>query len=135
MINQALIGKKLRQLREVKDVTREAIAELLHIDVSTYGRYETGAAMPPTDHLRSLAEYHQISIDSLLSPDPMVFTIHNAHGTQVGNGTHAKFVQHVVSEEFVRKVFDRMDKHMTAQFALNQKLVELLDKFGEKRAR
>lgn len=71
--------------------------------------------MPPTDHLRSLAEYHEVTVDSLLSPDPMIFTIHHAHGTQVGNGVHAKFVQHVVSGEFVREVFDRIDKQIASQ--------------------
>lgn len=128
MLDQVLLGKKLRRLREIKGVPREELAEILHIDVSTYGRYETGHSMPPTDHLRSLAEYHEVTIDSLLSPDPMIFTIHHAHGTQVGNGVHAKFVQHVVSEDFVRDLFDRMDKHMASQAETNARLVSLLER-------
>lgn len=58
----------------------------------------------------------------------MIFTIHHAQGTQVGNGVHAKFVQHVVSEDFVRDLFDRMDKHMASQAETNARLVSLLER-------
>lgn len=127
MIDKLLLGNKLRRLREIKGASRETIAEVLHIDVSTYGRYETGHNLPPTDHLRTLAEFHDISVDALLSPDPIIFTIHHANGTQVANGTHAKFVQHVVSEEFVKEVFERMDKHMQVQEASNRRLIDLIE--------
>ncbi|MBL0127760.1 MAG: helix-turn-helix transcriptional regulator [Flavobacteriales bacterium] len=128
MLDKVLLGKKLRRLREISGTPREDLAEMLHIDLSTYGRYETGHNMPPTEHLRSLAEFHNVSVDSLLSPDPIVFTIHHANGTQVANGTNAKFVQHVVSEEFVREVFQRFDKHMEQQEAMNTRLVAMLDR-------
>lgn len=128
MIDKSLLGNKLRRLREIKGISREAIAEVLHVDVSTYGRYETGHNLPPPDHLKTLAEFHDVSLDSLVSPDPIVFTIHNANGTQVANGAHARFVQHVVSEEFVKDMLDRIDQHMKRQEHLNGKLIDLLDR-------
>lgn len=126
MIDKQLLGNKLRRLREIKGASRDEVAEMLHIDVSTYGRYETGHNMPPTDHLQSLAQYHELSVDSLVSPDPIIFTIHHANGTQVANGTNARFVQHLVSEEFVKEMFSRMDQHMQHQEETNRRLIDLL---------
>lgn len=63
MIDKLLLGNKLRRLREIKGITREAIAEVLHVDVSTNGRYETGHNLPPPDHLKALAEFHDVSLD------------------------------------------------------------------------
>ena len=128
MIDKQLLGNKLRRLREIKGASRDEVAEMLHIDVSTYGRYETGHNMPPTDHLQSLAQYHELTVDGLVSPDPIIFTIHHANGTQVANGTNARFVQHVVSEEFVKDMLDRIDQHMQRQEHLNGKLIDLLDR-------
>ncbi len=119
MIDKSLLGNKLRRLRDIKGVSREAIAQVLNVDVSTYGRYETGHNLPPPDHLKTLAEFHEISLDALVSPDPIVFTIHHANGTQVANGAHARFVQHVVSEEFVKDMLDRIEQHMKRQEHLN----------------
>lgn len=121
-----ILGLKLRRLREVKGVSREVVADYLHIDPTTYGRYESGQAKPPTDKLKGLAAFHEVSVDALLSPDPMGFTIHNNNCSQVGSGPSQRFVQHVVSEEFVREVFDRIDKLMERQDAVNEKLVAML---------
>lgn len=63
----------------------------------------------------------------------MVLSIQHAHGTQVGNGVHARFVQHVVSEDFVREVFQRFDRHMEQQGLINTKLIELLDRLSTQR--
>lgn len=57
-----------------------------------------------------------------------MYTIPNANGTQVANGAHARFVQHVVSEEFVKDMLDWIDQHMKRQEHLNGKLIDLLDR-------
>jgi transcriptional regulator with XRE-family HTH domain len=125
-MNKELLGLKLRRLREVNGATREQVADILNVDPTTYGRYESGHSLPDMDKLKALADFHRVTIDSLLSADPMILSIQHAEGTQVGNGLNARFVQHMVGEDFVKEVFVRIDKLMERQESLNAKLMELL---------
>ena len=58
--------QRIRDLREDRDLTQGAMAELLHISQATYSRYESGALDLPTQILISLADQHHTSIDYLL---------------------------------------------------------------------
>lgn len=58
--------RRLRDLREDKDASQTAIAELLHVSQTTYSRYESGILDIPTAALKILAAYYQTSVDYLL---------------------------------------------------------------------
>ena len=58
--------KKVRDLREDKDVTQQKMAEHLNVTQATYSRYESGELDIPTSVLIKLSEYHKVSIDYLL---------------------------------------------------------------------
>ena len=59
--------QRIRDLREDKFLTQEAIAHTLHITQRTYSRYETGDSNIPLETLVKIAEYHNTSIDYLLN--------------------------------------------------------------------
>ncbi len=57
---------RIRDLREDKFLTQEALAYALHITQRTYSRYETGDSNIPLETLVKIADYHNTSIDYLL---------------------------------------------------------------------
>ncbi|RYL93472.1 helix-turn-helix domain-containing protein [Sporolactobacillus sp. THM7-4] len=54
------------QLRKEKKLTIQNIADLLGIAKSTYASYETGYRQPPIDALIKIADFYQISLDTLV---------------------------------------------------------------------
>lgn len=57
----------IRELREGKDIKQKTIAEYLGVSQQTYSNYENGHREIPVWAVTKLAEYHQVSIDYLLS--------------------------------------------------------------------
>ncbi len=58
--------KRIRELREDKDLTQEKMARKLNITQRTYSRYENADSMLPLDILVKLADIHDVSTDYLL---------------------------------------------------------------------
>lgn len=58
--------KKVRDLREDKDLTQQELAAMLHLTQATYSRYETGDLDIPTGILIRLSKFYNVSIDYLL---------------------------------------------------------------------
>lgn len=57
---------RIRQLREDKDMTQKAIAEVLKCSQRIYSNYERGDVDIPTHILIKLAHFHNVSVDYLL---------------------------------------------------------------------
>ena len=66
--------KRIRDLREDKDLTQTEMGEILHCSQRAYSHYERGDADVPNEILIKLADFHNTSIDYLLertnSPSP-----------------------------------------------------------------
>lgn len=58
--------KRIRDLREDKDITQERLAEYLGITQRAYSRYENADSMMPLDLLIKIADFHNVSVDYLL---------------------------------------------------------------------
>ena len=58
--------KRIRDLREDRDLKQSDIAVLLKCTQSCYSLYENGQRDIPTDVLIKLANYYNVSIDYLL---------------------------------------------------------------------
>lgn len=58
--------RRIRDLREDKDMTQANLAAYLHITQRTYSRYETGEHQIPIDILCQIADFHGTSVDFLL---------------------------------------------------------------------
>lgn len=56
----------IRNLREDRDLTQEALAAVLHISQATYSRYESGSLDIPSAALIALARFYGTSVDYLL---------------------------------------------------------------------
>ena len=58
--------RRIRDLREDKDMTQTQIAQILHCSQRDYSDYERGKLDIPTEILIKLADYHNVSVDYLL---------------------------------------------------------------------
>lgn len=59
--------RRLRDLREDKDMNQTAIANILGMSQTGYSKYETGENDIPTEILIKLADFHNVSVDYLLN--------------------------------------------------------------------
>ena len=57
--------QRLRDIREDRDLTQTAIAQVLGIKQSDYSKYELGKHMMGIDKYLILAKYYNVSIDYL----------------------------------------------------------------------
>lgn len=58
--------KRLKELREDKDLTQSQISKYLNMSQTGYSKYETGENDVPTKVLIELAKFYNTSIDYLL---------------------------------------------------------------------
>ncbi len=59
--------KRIRDLRQDKDLSQKQMAEVLNMSQTGYSKYETGENDIPTAVLIKLAKFHGTSIDYLLN--------------------------------------------------------------------
>lgn len=60
------IGENIKKYRELKNLSRKDLASKLDLNVSTIGRYESGAREPSIDILGQIATILQVPIDILI---------------------------------------------------------------------
>lgn len=58
--------KRIRDLREDKDLSQDAVAKILSVSQSTYSRYESGYLDIPSEILIKLSEFYKVSTDYIL---------------------------------------------------------------------
>lgn len=58
--------KRIRELREDKDLTQTQMAKILNCSQQVYSNYELGQRDIPTDLLINLSLFHNVSIDYIL---------------------------------------------------------------------
>ena len=61
-----IMFKRIRDLREDKDLTQKQMAEILHCSQQVYSNYELGQRDLPTSVLIALAKYHNTTTDYIL---------------------------------------------------------------------
>lgn len=66
-MNQAKIGRFLKQLRNEKAITQEKLAEKLGVSNRSISRWENGTTMPDFDLLIELAKYYDVEMEELLN--------------------------------------------------------------------
>ncbi len=55
--------KRIRDLREDKDLTQKEVASALAISIQQYSLYERGTREIPFHHAITLAKYYDVSLD------------------------------------------------------------------------
>lgn len=57
---------KLKEIRQIKGISQQAVADYLHCSVVSYSRYETGNRSPSLDLLVKIADFFDVTVDYLL---------------------------------------------------------------------
>ena len=58
--------RRIRDLREDRDLTQAQVGAAVHLPQRTYAYYESGQRMIPPEVLCALADLYQVSVDYLL---------------------------------------------------------------------
>jgi transcriptional regulator with XRE-family HTH domain len=58
--------KRIRELREDRDLTQREMAQALNCSQQVYSNYELGQRDIPTDILIKLSAYYRVSVDYIL---------------------------------------------------------------------
>lgn len=61
-----IFGENLENIRKKKGVSRKQIAEMLEMDVNSYGAYERGEKNPPLKKLFKIADYLKVTVTELI---------------------------------------------------------------------
>ena len=62
-----MLYRRIRDLREDKDLTQTQMAAILNCSQRIYSNYERGEVDIPTEILVKLADFHNVSTDYLLN--------------------------------------------------------------------
>jgi len=62
-----MLYRRIRDLREDKDLTQREMGEILSCSQRVYSNYERGELDIPTEILIKLADFHNVSVDYLLN--------------------------------------------------------------------
>lgn len=57
---------KLKEIRQIKGISQQAVADYLHCSAVSYSRYETGNRSPSPDLLVKMADFFDVTVDYLL---------------------------------------------------------------------
>lgn len=64
--NEVLRYRRLRDLREDRNLSQREIADFLKISQNTYSRYETNERGIPLELMSKLADFYETSVDYLM---------------------------------------------------------------------
>lgn len=66
MFDKKIFGNNLKQLRTSQQLTLEQLGEIFNVTKQTVSRWETGTRLPTIEVIYDIADYFNISIDSLV---------------------------------------------------------------------
>lgn len=64
--------EKLQELRKIKGLTQEELAEHLHVSRTAISKWESGRGYPNIDSLKAISKFYGVTLDELLSGDELL---------------------------------------------------------------
>lgn len=62
---ELMFGDKIKRIREERGYTQKYVADMLHINYSTYSRYENNSRIPDVDVIDDIASFFGVPFESL----------------------------------------------------------------------
>src|SRR5262245_55671999 len=72
------IGTRIRELRDERRLSQDALAKQLGVSTNTISRWETATYKPSIGELQKLADFFQVKLSSLLPPEDEEAATHKA---------------------------------------------------------
>lgn len=105
------IGSKLKELREMKGYTQEALGNKLGVKKQTISNWEKENVMPAMEHIINMAEIYNCSIDYLLNSDEEYKV------NTVGLNNEQIFILSSLAKEFKR--INKLEKELNSNKDIN----------------
>ena len=127
---QIKIGKEIKKLRTLNEMTQEQVSEGLHLDRNAYGEIERGKTDIHLSRLVQVANFFEVSIEDLVgSKDKAVFYVAGTSNTQSYNqcneynGVSAEVftLQHELEKAQLHI------EHLGKELSNQQKIIQLLE--------
>ena len=104
--SKAAFGKRLTAAREVKNLTKQKLGEVVDVHHSQIGRYEKGEASPAAEVLKKMANALDVSTDYLM------------------NGTTADLAAENIQDKTLINQFNRITELSTENKTVVSKLID-----------
>lgn len=82
-----MIGKKIKDLRNKKEITQEELGKIIGVTTSMVGMYETGTRNPSYDVLQKIADYFETTTDYLLGRNEFMHVAESVSAYSVNTNT------------------------------------------------
>lgn len=119
----ALRNSKLKTLRLSHNYTQQYVADSLGVDASTLCRWEENEEKINLGSLRKLANFYEVGVEWLISPDPMVL---NMHDNEMANGAYNTV--NVMPKEMLEQMTAQHNAHIEALHKLTDRLMDLTER-------
>lgn len=118
-----LRNSKLKALRLGRNLTQQYVTDSLGVDASTLCRWEENEEKINVGSLRKLANFYEVGVEWLISPDPMVL---NMHDNEMANGAYNTV--NVMPKEMLEQMTAQHNAHIEALHKLTDRLMDLTER-------
>ncbi len=130
ILENKAIGRNISLYRKIRGIKALDIADQLGMKEATYTRYERGETAITVDFIQQVATSLKVDPLVLLSVHPSIFIeIGQSNGSNSPVGVHGYYNNQTMNEEQTQL----MIKLMETVTAVNERLINLLDKAGDKK--
>src|SRR5690606_20392706 len=119
------VGKKIKQIRELKDYTQEYMADKLGIAIRSYSKLESGETRLTVDKLYEISEILGVSVPEILGFNVAMIFNNNPTYNKGGNF----FAYNNTEVQLVRELYEKHIQYLTEE---NQFLRDRLNKQDQK---
>ena len=72
-------NEKLQELRKLKGLTQEELAEALYVSRTAVSKWESGRGMPNIESLKTISKFFAVTLDDLLSSEELLVIAEDDH--------------------------------------------------------
>lgn len=116
------IGRNIKMIRELKNLTQEYVAKQLEMSVSNYSYIENGKTDITFSKLEKIAEVLEVSYQQILNLNPS--QIFNNNGTYNGSTYNANNTQHIYPNEELIKQLQTKDEQIARLTAIIERSIK-----------
>jgi transcriptional regulator with XRE-family HTH domain len=111
------IGKKIRKLRELKELTQEYIASEIGLSQSAYSKIEAGETDITYQRLEKIADILEVKPEDIIAfNEQMIFNLHH-------NQTAQGFVMHNHVSQIERELYEQTISFLREEISLLKEMV------------
>ncbi len=128
---QLKIGKEIKRLRVVNEMTQEQVAEGLHLDRNAYGEIERGKTDIHLSRLVQIANFFEVEIEELVgSKNKAVFYVAGTSNSQSNNNLYNEYNGVSVEVFALQHELEKAQlqiEHLGKELINQQKIIKLLE--------